>query len=203
MLDEERNTLIIRHRLLACKIARHLWDTTFARKIGTYEDVEQECLLALGKAVEEFDPALGYAFSTYARQVICNAVKARITESGLLRVPLTTAMNALGVGRSPIGDETRRAALAALRCPVTMPACFDRPEPEEEEEDPTPRQKLRAALLTLTEPQRSLVSRRYGLDGNAPHTLRELSDEAHITKEGMRQRLVTIRTRLKAYLETH
>lgn len=62
--------LVLRFRPLARALAHRL-----SRRPGSFEDLEQVALLGLIKAIQGFDPARGYAFSTYAVPTIAGELK--------------------------------------------------------------------------------------------------------------------------------
>jgi RNA polymerase sigma-B factor len=63
-------TLVVRYRPLARSLAaRH------AHRPGAIEDLEQVAYLGLVKAIQRFDPARGFAFSTYAVPTITGELK--------------------------------------------------------------------------------------------------------------------------------
>lgn len=62
--------LVVRYRPLARGLARR-----HAQRPGSIEDLEQVAYLGLVKAVQGFDPARGFAFSTYAVPTIAGELK--------------------------------------------------------------------------------------------------------------------------------
>ncbi|MGI8427879.1 MAG: SigB/SigF/SigG family RNA polymerase sigma factor [Solirubrobacteraceae bacterium] len=72
-----RNELIRRFLPLAHKLARR-----YVRSSEPYEDLAQVASLGLVKAVERFDPARGYAFSSFAVPTILGELKRYFRDSG-------------------------------------------------------------------------------------------------------------------------
>ena len=107
-----------------------------------YDDLYQSGCVGLIKAVDRFDPTLGYAFSTYAVPVIIGEIKRLFRDGGAVKVSRVLKEKALHAarlredflrreGREPtIGelaellscDPRRRSwVLCSLRCPSTVP----------------------------------------------------------------------------------
>jgi DNA-directed RNA polymerase sigma subunit (sigma70/sigma32) len=59
------------------------------------------------------------------------------------------------------------------------------------------RQRLTAALGTLTHKERDVLTKRFGLDGKGERTLQEIADDVGLTKERIRQ----IQNRALEYLK--
>jgi RNA polymerase primary sigma factor len=79
----------------------------------------------------------------------------------------------------PVGDDGGTAAHEMIGS--------DDLEPAEEIFASDARDALREALETLTEIERTVVMRRYGLDGEDPKTLKEIGEQLGLTSERVRQ----------------
>jgi RNA polymerase sigma-B factor len=72
-----RDELIERYLPLARKLARR-----YASSVEPYDDLFQVASLGLVKAVERFDPALGYAFTSFAVPTIVGELKRYFRDTG-------------------------------------------------------------------------------------------------------------------------
>ncbi len=79
----------------------------------------------------------------------------------------------------PVGDEGGTAAHELIGS--------DENEPTDEIYASDARYALRDAMETLTEIERSVITRRYGLDGDDPATLKEIGEQLGLTSERVRQ----------------
>jgi RNA polymerase primary sigma factor len=79
----------------------------------------------------------------------------------------------------PVGDEGGTAAHELIGS--------DENEPTDEIYASDARDALRDAMETLTEIERSVITRRYGLDGDDPATLKEIGEQLGLTSERVRQ----------------
>ena len=98
-----------------------------------YDDLYQSGCVGLIKAVDRFDPTLGYAFSTYAVPVIIGEIKRLFRDGGAVKVSRALKEKALHAarlredflrreGREPTRQRRRRSwVLCSLRCPSTVP----------------------------------------------------------------------------------
>ena len=58
-------------------------------------------------------------------------------------------------------------------------------------------QRFRSALALLTEPQRQIIQKRFGLDGHQEHTLQQLAEMLGVCRERVRQRIQAILVQLR------
>ena len=75
--------------------------------------------------------------------------------------------------------------------------------PDQEVEKYQFEEKLRTWLKGLKDDQRTVITRRYGLDKQEPATLEELSKEIGLSKERIRQIQQEALVKLKKYLQSH
>lgn len=61
------------------------------------------------------------------------------------------------------------------------------PTPEESVYETTRNDDIAAAIATLNEREQDIVNRYFGLEGNPPHTLEEIGQVYHLTRERVRQ----------------
>jgi len=121
--------------------------------------------MALMRAVEKFDYARGFKFSTYASWAIMRTYARTIPEQRYAAVRLVTGVDEL-LTAAPMQDETveRESVLEAAR------------------------HLLGKGLSVLTTRERDVVVRHYGLGkGGSPMTLEQIGQRLGVTKERIRQ----------------
>lgn len=92
----DRNRLVEAHLGFAHHVARR-----YANRGVSDEDLEQIALLALVKAVDRFDPELGYAFTTFAGRTIEGEIKRHFRDATWsVRVPRSLQERHLAVRRA-------------------------------------------------------------------------------------------------------
>ena len=77
-----------------------------------YDDLYQSGCVGLIKAVDRFDPTLGYAFSTYAVPVIIGEIKRLFRDGGAVKVSRVLKEKALHAARA---DHWRTGGATVLR----------------------------------------------------------------------------------------
>ena len=170
------------------------------------DDIVQDGMIGLEKAVEKFDWRRGYKFSTYAtwwiRQSIQRGLEASATT---IRIPghrtreLRTAIAATaGVGRLP--DELAMigmlSQLESMDRPIgegydtlgTMVPCQDE-GPEEAAERLVTGQQIDALLDHLDDTSAFAVAARFGLRGHEPATFAAIAGELGVTPQAVRRRV--------------
>jgi len=121
--------------------------------------------LALMRAVEKFDYARGFKFSTYASWAIMRNYARTIPEQAYQSARLMTGVDDL-LASAPSQDETARQETFADGA----------------------RHLLTKGLAVLSERERDIVVRHYGLDnGGQPETLDQIGRIFGVTKERVRQ----------------
>ncbi|MPZ79030.1 MAG: sigma-70 family RNA polymerase sigma factor [Actinophytocola sp.] len=205
-------------RLVVAVVARH------PRRVLPLPDAIQEGNLGLIRAVEKFDYAKGYKFSTYATWWIRQALGRGSAQSRMLRLPvhvmeeldkLERVDRELGgrLGREPNVEELAAATgIPAMRVAelrrvgrdtLSLDAPLDdrngelrladvvtdteTPGVEEVAERRALVTDVRAMVATLPAREALVITRRYGLDGDRPRTLREIGDEIGLGRERVRQ----------------
>jgi RNA polymerase primary sigma factor len=203
---------------LVVSVARH-----YNCRGMTFEDVVQEGIIGLMAAINKFDPARGFRFSTYAtywiRQAIVRAIE---KQSRMIRLP-TYAYHAVGklertqmqltdrLGRQPTPEElaketqlsvpTVNALLQTVQEPVSLDLLLgdsedytlgdlqldsEAADPEEHALAEANRRDLGEILDVLKPKERCVIENRYGLRDGRVHSLKELADELHMSREGVR-----------------
>ncbi|MBR4728191.1 MAG: sigma-70 family RNA polymerase sigma factor [Clostridia bacterium] len=152
-----------------------------------YDDLFQAGCVGLVKAADRFDPARGWAFSTYAVPVILGEIRALFRQGGAIRIGRTTRARAReamagaekladALGRQPTVTELARelglsASETAVLVNASVPvASLTQDETRREIDLPveadegalTARIALRQAVEALGAQDRALIGLRYG-----------------------------------------
>jgi len=182
------------------------------------DDIVQDGMIGLEKAVEKFDWRRGYKFSTYAtwwiRQSIQRGLEASATT---IRIPgqrTRELRNALAAtahgGRLP--DE-----LAAIDM-LSQLESMDRPlgdgpdtlgsmvpsdddGPDESAERRVRRESIDRLLDHLDDTSRFAVAARFGLRGHEPSTFAAIADELGVTPQAVRRRVERSIAKLRVHAE--
>ena len=132
--------------------------------------------LALVQAVDGFDFARGFRFSTY----VTWAVRNRLWENER-------------------GHARRRCRQHALHEELVVPPTPGAAEHESEEAQARRRSVVRRWLERLGEREQRILASRYGLDGAHGQTLKQIGEELGITKERVRQIVARAHAKLRKF----
>ena len=185
--EDTRRRLVEKNLRLVVSVAKRY------RGMGLpFEELIQEGNIGLMTAVERFDPEMGDRFSTYATWWVRQAIGRAIADKGrVVRLPVhagekarktARVRNALSaqLGREPTYEEVA----SELRESVEDEGASEMP-------DGVIRQMENARLIEaiegITDRERHVLVRRYGLDGRESATLAELGEELGTTRERVRQ----------------
>lgn len=179
------------------------------------EDLAQEGVFGILRALDKFDPGKGVKFSTYSRFWVHNFIAARASQVvSVISVPsrafIDARMGRIPPGRndhavaavqpfvaldSPAGEEGGESLMDRMACP--------RPNPEEAASAATAQKAysaaIKAAMETLAPRERAVIEARRLSD--PPRTLEEISVEFGVTRERVRQIEVAALQKLRSALE--
>ncbi|WZO95789.1 RNA polymerase sigma factor RpoD/SigA [Isosphaeraceae bacterium EP7] len=189
----------------------------------TMDDLVGEGNIGLLRAVQQFDPAFGTRFSTYAAYWIKQAIRHALANAApTIRLPahmiglLTRWRRAERsmsrvLGRSVefhevadelgLSDAQRRMVESAMRSrQIRQETASNEDEawtPEEATDSCAPpdaaleaddeKQAMRSRLAQLDEREQTILSLRFGLDGDEPLTLKEVGRRLGVTREWVRK----------------
>lgn len=234
-IESGRQRMIESNLRLVVKISRR-----YINRGLTLLDLIEEGNLGLIRAVEKFDPDLGFRFSTYAtwwiRQTIERAI---MNQTRTIRLPIHVVKELniyLRAAREltqkldhepaaeeiaelldrPVADVKRMLGLNERVISMDTPVGPDSDssmadliadvqvcDPSQLLQDTDIKDNIAIWLEELSEKQREVVSRRFGLRGFESSTLEEVGREIGLTRERVRQIQVEALKRLRNIMETH
>jgi RNA polymerase primary sigma factor len=183
------------------------------------DDVVQDGMIGLEKAVEKFDWRRGYKFSTYATWWIRQSIQRGLEASAsTIRIPghrsreLRAAVAASTASGSRLDDEL------AMIDMLSQPESMDRPigdgpdtvgalvasddeGPDEAAERRITRQQIDALLEHLDDISAFAVAARFGLRGRAPATFAVIAEELGVTPQAVRRRVERAIVKLRTHAE--
>ena len=183
------------------------------------DDIAQDGMIGLEKAVEKFDWRRGYKFSTYAtwwiRQSIQRGLEASATT---IRIPghrtreLRTAVAATTASGARLDDELAMidmlTQLESMDRPIgdgqdtlgTLVASDDE-GPDEAAERRVAREQIDALLNHLDATSAFAVAARFGLRGRQPATFAVIAEELGVTPQAVRRRVERAIAKLRTHAE--
>jgi len=183
------------------------------------DDIAQDGMIGLEKAVEKFDWRRGYKFSTYAtwwiRQSIQRGLEASATT---IRIPghrtreLRTAVAATTASGARLDDELAMidmlTQLESMDRPIgdgqdtlgTLVASDDE-GPDEAAERRVAREQIDALLDHLDATSAFAVAARFGLRGRQPATFAVIAEELGVTPQAVRRRVERAIAKLRTHAE--
>lgn len=190
---EVRDKLILHNMRLCFYVAK-----LYATNQEELQDLFQEGVIGLHRAIDLVDPGRGLRFSTYAYQWIRQTVTRWVQQSRqLIRIP--AYLHELPSDQRPDirlvslddadGDGSMDVVDPSIRAPST-----DREEIERN-------LFIGLSLKKLPERYASVVIRRFGLYGTPERTLNEIADSMRLTRERVRQIEAKALDKLRYHLE--
>jgi RNA polymerase nonessential primary-like sigma factor len=232
--DSGRKRMIESNLRLVVKISRR-----YINRGLTLLDLIEEGNLGLIRAVEKFDPELGFRFSTYATWWIRQTIERSImNQTRTIRLPIhvvkelnvylraareltqkldhePTAEEIAGMLDRPVADVKRLLRLNERVVSMDTPVGSDSDtsmvdmiadvqvcDPSQLLQDTDIKDNISVWLEELSEKQREVVARRFGLRGYESSTLEEVGREIGLTRERVRQIQVEALRRLRSIMET-
>ena len=149
------------------------------KRFDNYEDLYQEGMIGLIKAVQQYNSDTSFHFTRYAMWWI----KARVVRS-IKKLNLITVS----------GDENMRYF---MQYDVKESDIIEDNDPEKNAILAEEIDNLHGAINTLPEKHQQIIKMRYGLSNNKEHNLQDLGDKLDMTREGIRQLEHRILNKLK------
>jgi RNA polymerase sigma factor (sigma-70 family) len=204
-----QDDFVMAHMGLVYKIAQSLHRS----RGGSIEDMVQEGVAGMLRAVKKFDPSLGYKFSTYASGWIFQHIAVSLNSDSLLKLSVDDRIDGkklyiyaleslrFKLGRDP--DENEIASF--LEIPIDrvkrikllldlriegghwLRELPDISDTEDEVLKLQQRDYLTRILKTLDEREQRILKMRMGLDGYTEMTLQEVGELMGLTRERIRQ----------------
>jgi RNA polymerase primary sigma factor len=190
---EVRDKLILHNMRLCFFVAKR-----YATNQEELQDLFQEGVIGLHRAIDLVDPGRGLRFTTYAYQWIRQAALRWVQQSRqLIRIPAyrheLPRDQRPGIGLVSLDDADCDGSMDLVDPSVPAPST-DREELERN-------QLIGHSLRKLPERYASVVVRRFGLNGTPERTLNEIGESMGLTRERVRQIEAKALDKLRNHLE--
>jgi RNA polymerase primary sigma factor len=183
------------------------------------EDIVQDGMIGLEKAVEKYDWRRGYKFSTYATWWIRQSIQRGLEASSTtIRIPghrtreLRNAVAASTAAGGRLDDELAMidmlSQLESMDRPIgdgpdtlgTLVASDDE-GPDEAAQRNVAREQIDALLDHLDDTSAFAVAARFGLRGHEPATFAAIADQLGVTPQAVRRRVERAIAKLRTHAE--
>lgn len=211
---EEYDRVICQHSQLVFRIALRLERRGFATHWGQVEDLFQEGMIALMKAVKAYNPFRedgtykGAKFTSYACACIYRHLNRMVLEGGLIATP----SNSHEANEDELNEKFNKAVALAYKKAQDVKSLsskksdkdelatfLEAPQEPDQLEYEENIQKLREALDKLHTRHKEVLSRRFGLD-REEETLLVIGEFLGVSKERARQLESAALNKLKNWL---
>lgn len=149
------------------------------KRFDNYEDLYQEGMIGLIKAVQQYNSDTSFHFTRYAMWWI----KARVVRS-IKKLNLITVS----------GDENMRYF---MQYDIKDNDIIEENDPEKNAILTEEINNLQSVINALPEKHQQIIKMRYGLNNTKQHNLQDLGDKLDMTREGIRQLEHRILSKLK------
>ena len=184
-----------RDQLFRCNLRLVLWEARKYLNRGLpFSDLIQEGHIGLLKALAYYDPDRGYRLATYATYwIIASIHRALLKTSRTIRLPAHVVpifrrylIDAESTGFYPEPERMGYVVLSLERLPRNLEGVLPADTPS------APDNLLKSDLVNnllsrLTHRERTVLIRRYGLEGEEPQGLRQVGKSLGISYERVRQ----------------
>ena len=182
------------------------------------DDVVQDGMLGLERAVAKFDWRKGYKFSTYATWWIRQSIQRGMENTlSTVRIPAHRTSELRGAADRDSGISDRSPALAAAAALAHLDSIHrrvgstnrsvgdlipdERGHPDREVEARADREAIGAMIAQLDPTTARVVVARFGLDGAEPATFAAIGAELGVSPEAVRRRVMRALDRLRPMAE--
>lgn len=169
--DEYKNILVLTNMRLGVKNASKKLNSRIA-----FETLVNESYFSLIKAVDTFNPYLGFQFSTYATRIIFRDLDALIQKTFKHRSEPTISIS-----------NSKEPTIEDLDF-IEKETALDR------------KQYVKKILSELSEEEKSIILNRYGFDDDKVIRLREIGERLGVSKERVRQKQLVIEDKIRNFI---